>query len=62
MQTPFVVPPLGGIVSVNFRLKPVLQTATQTQCNQIGIKSQSIRESNAHLLQPPMHTNEPSAA
>ena len=30
MQTPLVVPPLGGIVPVNFRLKPVLQTATQT--------------------------------
>ena len=27
MQTPFVVPPLGGIAPVNFRLKPVLQTA-----------------------------------
>ena len=45
MQTPFVVPPLGGIVPINFRLKPVLQTATQTQCNQIGIESQPLRES-----------------
>ena len=44
MQTPLVVPPLDGIVPVNFQLKPVLQTATQTQCNQIGIKSQPLRE------------------
>ena len=44
MLTPFVVPPLGGIVSVNFRLKRVLQTATRTQCNQIAIKSQPLHE------------------
>ena len=44
MQTPFVVPPLDGIVPVNFQLKPVLQTATQPQCNQIAVKSQPLRE------------------
>ena len=44
MLTPFVVPPLGGIASVNSRLKPVQQTAIRVESSVNAIESQARSE------------------
>ncbi len=44
MLTPFVVPPLGGIASVNSRLKPVQQTAIRVESSVNAIQSQARSE------------------
>ena len=44
MLTPFVVPLLGGIASVNSRLKPVQQTAIRVESSVNAIESQARSE------------------
>jgi hypothetical protein len=49
MLTPFVVPPLGGIASVNSRLKPVQQTAIRVESSVNAIESQA-RSERRHYI------------
>ncbi len=50
MLTPFVVPPLGGIASVNSRLKPVQQTAIRVESSVNAIESQARSEIRLFLV------------
>ena len=57
----FVVPPLGGIDSVKFRLKPVLRTFCRAQQKSFSKNSQPLREGdveNSRLLLDPRNRSQ----